>query len=279
MKCQDVEELLPELLDGAPDSAFRSEFESHLRSCSDCSDLVSDLRSISVQARELGASEEPSPRLWLRIAAELRAEGITHDAENTLELAVQRPVLLPAIPRRRWNAWWMVPVAAAILAAGSYTVSHRSSNDRTSAEIAKEATSPAPVIAPEKNEAAVSPAPVVVEAPDEVVEAPHEAVAKNSKNKGAVPASDNGSAQDTLASAPRLGAPSLEDRQFLTAVSTLSPSMRVTYENQLQAVNADIRETQAYVDRNPGDVDARQHLMDSYQQKELLYQIALDRIQ
>jgi len=55
--------------------------------------------------------------------------------------------------------------------------------------------------------------------------------------------------------------------------------MRATYENQLQAVNADIRETQAYVNRYPGDADARQHLMDAYEQKALLYQIALDRIQ
>jgi hypothetical protein len=74
-------------------------------------------------------------------------------------------------------------------------------------------------------------------------------------------------------------APNSEDRQFLSVVSTLSPSMRITYENQLQAVNADIRETQAYVNRNPGDADARQHLMDAYQEKALLYQIALDRIQ
>jgi hypothetical protein len=73
--------------------------------------------------------------------------------------------------------------------------------------------------------------------------------------------------------------PSLEDQQFMSAVSTLAPSMRTTYENQLQAVNADIRETQAYVDRNPGNEDARQHLMDAYRQKALLYQIALDRIQ
>ena len=74
-------------------------------------------------------------------------------------------------------------------------------------------------------------------------------------------------------------APSDEDRQFLSVVSTRAPSMRATYENQLKAVNADIRETEAYVKRNPGDVDARQHLMDAYQQKALLYQIALDRIQ
>jgi hypothetical protein len=55
--------------------------------------------------------------------------------------------------------------------------------------------------------------------------------------------------------------------------------MRATYESQLQAVNSDIRETQEYVDRNPGDADARQHLMDAYEQKALLYQIALDHIQ
>ena len=74
-------------------------------------------------------------------------------------------------------------------------------------------------------------------------------------------------------------APSTEDQQFLSVVSTLSPAMRITYENQLQAVNNDIRETQAYVNRNPGDLDARQHLIDAYRQKALLYQIALDRIQ
>jgi hypothetical protein len=72
---------------------------------------------------------------------------------------------------------------------------------------------------------------------------------------------------------------SADDQQFLSVVSTRAPAMRATYENQLQAVNADIRETQAYVDRNPGDADARQHLMDAYEQKALLYQIALDRIQ
>jgi hypothetical protein len=81
------------------------------------------------------------------------------------------------------------------------------------------------------------------------------------------------------ASAPRLEAPSSEDQQFLSVVSTLEPAARATYENELQAVNADIRETQAYVKRYPGDADARQHLMDAYQQKALLYQIALDRIQ
>jgi len=55
--------------------------------------------------------------------------------------------------------------------------------------------------------------------------------------------------------------------------------MRATYANQLQAVNSEIRETQAYITRYPGDVDARQHLLEVYQQKAMLYQMALDRIQ
>ncbi len=55
--------------------------------------------------------------------------------------------------------------------------------------------------------------------------------------------------------------------------------MRATYANQLQAVNKEIRETKSYLSQYPGDIDARQHLLEVYQQKEMLYQMALDRIQ
>ena len=59
----------------------------------------------------------------------------------------------------------------------------------------------------------------------------------------------------------------------------MAPYTRASYKNELQAVNKDILETQAYVNRNPGDMDARQHLIDAYQQKALLYQIAMDHVQ
>jgi hypothetical protein len=55
--------------------------------------------------------------------------------------------------------------------------------------------------------------------------------------------------------------------------------MRATYQNQLQAVNAEIRETQAYIRLHPGDLDARQHLWEVLQQKTMLYQMALDHVQ
>ena len=257
MTCSDVERILPEFLDGAPERAFPDDFETHMKSCPACSDLVSDLKLIASEARQLAASEEPAPRVWVRIAAELRAEGLIREPESM----AARPVVVPTYTRRRWNAWWMAPVAVAILAAGSYVLSHKP----TAPPMAKQqepvpqATSPAPVLAATPVTPAVAPTPKPVQAPQQLAQ-----------NVAAQKAAVRHSVE--LASNP-------EDQQFLSVVSTLSPSMRVTYENQLQALNADIQETQAYVNQNPGDPDARQHLMDAYRQKALLYQIALDRIQ
>jgi|SRR5208283_4185225 len=262
MTCSDVERVLPEFLDGAPDGALPDEVEAHVKSCPACSDLVSDLKLIASQARQLAASEEPAPRVWVRIAAELSAEGLIRDPES----APARPVFVP-VPTssdRRWSAWWLAPVAVAVLAAGSYVISHK-----PVPQVAKQQAPATPVTAPAAAAAAVTPAPVPAPAPQLLAQKsakPESARSGSAKSAGAVRSEVE-------------PAPSAEDQQFLSAVSTLTPSMRTTYELQLQAVNADIRETQAYVDRNPGDMDARQHLMDAYQQKALLYQIALDRIQ
>ena len=55
--------------------------------------------------------------------------------------------------------------------------------------------------------------------------------------------------------------------------------MRATYENELQSVNSYIRDASAYARENPADEDARKHLMDAYEQKTMLYQMALDHVQ
>jgi len=254
MTCSDVQRVLPELLDGAPDGAFQTDFDTHVKSCPACSELVSDLKLISSEARQLAATEEPAPRVWVRIAAELRAEGLIREPQS----APTRPILIPTSPRRRWSAWWLVPVAAALLAAGSYVVSHK-----PAPQVAKQQ-------APATSVTSAVPETPAVTSPSVPTSAPQQLAQK--------------SAQPTDIVGPAVGpavepAPSAEDQQFLSVVSTRAPSMRATYENQLKAVNAHIREVQAYLDRNPGDAEARQHLMDAYQQKALLYQIALDRIQ
>ena len=260
MTCSDVERVLPEFLDGASESLFPTDFKAHVKSCPACSDLVADLKLIASEARQLAATDDPAPRVWVRIAAELRAEGLIHDSNEEPESAPARPVLVHTSPRRQWKAWWLAPVAAALVAAGAYVVSHKPAPQVAKQAPATPITSPVPVVASVPTTPAVTPTPAPKIAP-----APQQLAEKSRRE-----------AMPRRAVAP---GPSSEDQQFLSVVSTLSPSMRTTYEMQLQAVNADIRETQAYVNRNPGDVDARQHLMDAYQQKALLYQIALDRIQ
>jgi len=261
MTCADVRRVLPEILDGGPEGVFPADFETHVESCPACSDLISDLKLISSEARQLAASEEPAPRVWVRIAAELRAEGLIREADS----APNRPILFAPSPRRRWSAWWLAPVAVALLAAGSYVVSHRQgpqvARQQAPATLLTAPVTPPAISASVSTSAATS--------------APASAPEQLAKKKSAKPT-------DVVASAAKPAVepgPSAEDQQFLSVVSTRAPSMRATYESQLRSVNAHIREVQAYLNRNPGDAEARQHLMDAYQQKALLYQIALDRIQ
>jgi hypothetical protein len=270
MTCSDVERALPELLDGVPEGAFQADLDAHVKSCPACSELVSDLKLIVSEARQLAASEEPAPRVWVRIAAELRAEGLIREPASAPESiptsAPARPILVPTYSRRRWTstAWWLAPVAAALVAAGSYVVSHQPVPQVAKQQApATRVTSPAPVASSAPETPAAASASVPAPAPQQLAQK---------------------SAKPTNMAGPAAGrevepGPSAEDQQFLSEVSTRVPSMRATYESQLQAVNADIREVQAYLDRNPGDADARQHLMDAYQQKALLYQMALERIQ
>ena len=71
MTCKEFERVLPEL--GESQSI---EQESHLKSCSVCSELLSDLNAIARQARLLGPDVEPSPRVWNSIEITLRQQGL-----------------------------------------------------------------------------------------------------------------------------------------------------------------------------------------------------------
>ncbi len=283
MTCADVERVLPELMDGAPDgvgrsnnAAFQNAFDAHVRSCPDCSELVSDLKLIASEAQRMAASEEPSPRVWLNIAAQLRAEGLIREQEA----APSRPILVPTFRRRGWSAWWLVPIAAALVAAGSYVVSHKQYAPVAQVQSSEPPTPPTSA-PPTSTSAASDPAPAP--SPSTVAKTPTARQTPSSTSTPApVPADQQVARQTAAAEKARFkeeAEPASDDEQFLSAVSTSAPAMRATYESQLKAVNADIQETQAYVDQNPADADARQHLMDAFQQKALLYQIALEHIQ
>jgi len=250
MKCVEVQRVLPEMLEGGQNG----ELLAHLKSCAACAELVSDLKVISTAAAQLAESEVPAPRVWVRIAAELRSEGLIREPESQ----AAGPVLVPG--KRRWDARWLVPVAAALLVAGAYVVSLK-----PAMQIADRppAVAPAPANTSAQKEA---PAPVVNNAPT-----PQTAVKQTPK------------ALDVPREEPNSSAPmetvSTEDQQFLDQVSGRSATMKATYESQLRAVNSYIRDAEAYVKRNPVDEDARRHLMHAYEQKAMLYQMALDHVQ
>ena len=68
-----------------------------------------------------------------------------------------------------------------------------------------------------------------------------------------------------------------EDQQVLSAVAQHAPMMTAAYETNLHDVNDYIRDAQATVDANPNDEEARHALMDAYEQKSMLYNMAMDR--
>ncbi len=224
MNCADVQRVLPELDEGVR----HAELQAHVKSCPECSELVSDLELIASEARELAESEEPSPALWFRIAGQLRNEGLIREPETQ----PLRPVLVSK--QRSWNAWWLAPVAAVLILGGVFVMRPKPAGD----------------------------------------------VAQQTIQTQTAASSENGqSVESQIAASARAEAQQVDDQQFLDEVSQRAPMMKAAYENELRTVNSYIDETRLYAQQNPNDEDARHQLMQAYEQKQMLYQMALSNIQ
>ena len=206
MTCEEFERVLPELGDG-----HNIEQEAHLKSCSACSGLVSDLNAISQQARLLEASEEPSPWVWNSIEVGLRQEGVIRQSppEHARTLA----------PLLGWKLRWLVPLAAAFLVAFGVLM-HQRGTVRPPLTVATETAGLQPI---------------------------------------------------------EVSAMAGDDQQLLNTVAARMPSMRAAYETNLRSVNAYIRDAEQSAHSDPNDEVAQQYLMNAYEQKAMVYEMALDR--
>jgi len=83
------------------------------------------------------------------------------------------------------------------------------------------------------------------------------------------------SAQNT--SEPSSISMSSDDQQLVSQLALADPDARGAYETSLREVNSYIADAQAAAQRDPDDADAQEQLLDAYQQKELLYQMAIAR--
>jgi hypothetical protein len=145
MNCVQFERGLPDYLEGN----HTSDLQAHLNSCPACSGLLADLNVISSQARSLQEFEEPSPRVWNSLEAQLRHEGLIRNAP------VAQPRLFAFLSR--WRTAWLVPAAAVlVIVAGIklYQPGRAGDTNPVSHEAVKQAPKPAtpPVISDEDRE-------------------------------------------------------------------------------------------------------------------------------
>lgn len=203
MNCPEFERLLPEIVDGGE---WNAEQRSHAQGCNACAALLNDLRVIAQEAKQLAASEEPSPRVWQELRKSLEAERLIRRQPSGF-LAGLFPRLRPML----------VPLAAtAVLVVA--VVMYRSGNGP--ADVSRVAPSPQPQLA------------------------------------------------DVL---------DQDDLQLLASISDKAPSMRAEYEKNLKHVNAYIRDAKKTAEQNPTDPDARDQLVTAYEQKAMVYDMAMDR--
>lgn len=210
MTCQEFERVLPELEGGR-----NFEADEHLRMCSRCWDLVSDLDSVAQEARLLQGTEDPSPRVWNSIEIILRQEGLIHESQ------LDRP----ARQRSSWGYRWLVPVTAVLLLMSG--------------------------------------------------------LALHQYRTGIAPAAPRIVASTDLPSAkpmaPMVDSAGRDEAQLLNVITARAPGLRAGYADDLQAVDAYIHDAELSARANPNDEIAQQYLTNAYEQRAMVYEIAMAR--
>ena len=69
----------------------------------------------------------------------------------------------------------------------------------------------------------------------------------------------------------------LNDDDLLQEIQNQTPAMRAQYVDNLRSANEYIRDAQSSVDANPNDEESRRSLLEAYQQKAMLFEMAMDR--
>jgi len=78
-------------------------------------------------------------------------------------------------------------------------------------------------------------------------------------------------------STPDVAAAGLNDDELLEAVSDQTPVAQAQYQDNLRRVNEYIQDAKMSVEANPGDEEARRSLLEAYQEKAMLFDMAMDR--
>jgi len=69
----------------------------------------------------------------------------------------------------------------------------------------------------------------------------------------------------------------LNDDDLLQEIAHETPAIKTQYEDDLRRVNEYIQDAKGIVAANPNDEEARRSLMEAYQEKAMLFELAMDR--
>jgi hypothetical protein len=208
MNCVELQESLAEIEDGSS-----VEQRAHLKTCPECSALITELNLIASAASQLREADEPSPRIWNSIEIALRQQGLIHAPRPSRSL-------LPSLSSRRGWTRWAVPAAAALLITLGVYVYHHS---------------------------------------------PIRQLVHNLDNSA------------TPAVASNLAIAGLNDDDLLQEIAEQTPAMQAQYADNLRHVNQYIRDAENDVAADPNDEEARRELLEAYQEKAMLFELAMDR--
>jgi hypothetical protein len=86
--------------------------------------------------------------------------------------------------------------------------------------------------------------------------------------------SQNAAANEAGTQPATIAAEDGDDQQVLDELAQVQPALRADFEQNLHSVNAYIRDAKSSLQENPDDNEAKQYLMQAYEQKAMLYEMA-----
>ena len=280
MNCVELQTSLAETEDGSS-----AEQRAHLKTCSECSALVAELNLIASSAIEIREASEPSPRVWNSIETALRREGLirvprVHCVELQRSLAEIENVSNPAQQAHLKTCPECTALVAELNLIASSAVDLREANEPSprvwnSIEIALRQEG---LIRPPRAGRSLLPsftsrwawARWMVPAAAALLIAVSLYVRQHSLPQQLA-------REATPPAVSDLALAGLNDDDLLQEVSAQTPAMKAQYTDNLRRVNEYIQDAQNNADANPGDPEARRSLMEAYQEKAMLFELAMDR--
>ena len=247
MNCVELQHSLVEIEDGSG-----ADQRAHLKTCRKCSTLIAELNLIATTATDLRGAEEPSPRVWHSIETAL------NQFETELNLIASSAVTLREMHEPSPRVWNSIEIALrqeGLIRPQGTTPSKRSRSLLPSFSSQWAFTRWAlPVAA--MLLIAVSLYVHQQSVPSQLAKVTTKPVAIAKVSDAAVAG--------------------LNDDDLLQEVAEQSPAMKAQYADNLLHVNQFIQDAKSDVDANPNDEEARRSLMAAYQEKAMLFELAMD---